>query len=550
VEHEGEGFAIEELRAALRTLEARVTRLEAGQATTAQTPAAPDEEAAGRPDERTTHGFLAGAAVVCFALVGALLLRTLARQGVLPAHLGPALGLSYCALLLLVPWLLRGVPHGPLLQACGGMLVPLVVLETYHRSRTITAGGATLILGAFLVGGALLAAAQRRGWLAGALILGPALALAGLGLAAPQPAWRAAALAGSVVVALALAHRLGWGWLRPLVLVPVGAILALGLLASARRPELRLVAQASLGAAAGAWFFFVASFALRRRALDRFEQALLPWASLWLLGLALFLDPRWGALAGAAAGGLALLIGLAAQRGGWGGWASLPPGRSLIVTGLLLCGASLPLAEPRGLGLAAAGLLGLHLVVRHPHRLPLLLAMALPLEGCAVALTRGGLARSDRAATLGVGLLLGALIGVAAAVALRGVDREHGEDEARRILLRWGAGLLAVGAGVTLFSTFHGLGLRWAGRGETATLLDTVALAILALTTLVTGRALRQRVLRVTGLCAMAVLGGKVLLRDLPTLGGAHLVASILLAGISALLASLLLRGVDSPETR
>lgn len=87
-------------------------------------------------------------ATISFALVIALLLRTLTDSKVLAVGAGTFLGLAYAALLMGAgAWLqVRRHRLGPVLPACGALLLFLVIIETHARFAAIPAGLAYALL--------------------------------------------------------------------------------------------------------------------------------------------------------------------------------------------------------------------------------------------------------------------------------------------------------------------------------------------------------------------------------------------------------------------
>ncbi|MFH1019785.1 MAG: hypothetical protein V1782_04100 [Pseudomonadota bacterium] len=87
-------------------------------------------------------------AAISFALVIALLLRTLTDSKVLAVGAGTFIGLAYAALLMGTGAWLQVRRHllGPVLPACGAILMFLVIIETHARFAAIPAGMAYALL--------------------------------------------------------------------------------------------------------------------------------------------------------------------------------------------------------------------------------------------------------------------------------------------------------------------------------------------------------------------------------------------------------------------
>ncbi|MEW6490207.1 MAG: hypothetical protein AB1578_20155, partial [Thermodesulfobacteriota bacterium] len=125
---------LEALAQEVRRLADRVAKLEAVAAppATSRPAAAPDDSSgaqAAAPGADAPWGrastVLSRTALVCFVLVVALVLRTLADAGILGPGPGTALGLGYAGLLLGWGWLSypRRPPVASLVAVCGALLL-------------------------------------------------------------------------------------------------------------------------------------------------------------------------------------------------------------------------------------------------------------------------------------------------------------------------------------------------------------------------------------------------------------------------------------------
>jgi hypothetical protein len=87
-------------------------------------------------------------ATLCFLLVVALGLRTLADSGTLDAQIGSLMGMVYAAILMFVGWLQYGKksPLAPVFSISGGLLMFSIVLESHARFASIPSELAYLIL--------------------------------------------------------------------------------------------------------------------------------------------------------------------------------------------------------------------------------------------------------------------------------------------------------------------------------------------------------------------------------------------------------------------
>lgn len=95
-----------------------------------------------------TGSLLPRVATVCFALVVALILRTITDNEIINTQLGSILGMGYAAALILVGWWLYSRLNrlAPVFPASGLLLLFLVVLETHGRFQSLSTVMAYVIL--------------------------------------------------------------------------------------------------------------------------------------------------------------------------------------------------------------------------------------------------------------------------------------------------------------------------------------------------------------------------------------------------------------------
>ncbi|KPK25989.1 MAG: hypothetical protein AMJ61_10230 [Desulfobacterales bacterium SG8_35_2] len=95
-----------------------------------------------------TGALLPRVATVCFALVFALILRTITDNNIINTQLGSLLGMGYAATLIIGGWLLysRKSRLAPVFPACGLLLLFSVVLETHARFQSLSSVMAYIIL--------------------------------------------------------------------------------------------------------------------------------------------------------------------------------------------------------------------------------------------------------------------------------------------------------------------------------------------------------------------------------------------------------------------
>ncbi|MBU0731179.1 MAG: hypothetical protein KKE17_01740 [Proteobacteria bacterium] len=92
--------------------------------------------------------FLPRVATVCFILVFALVLRTLADSGLINHQAGSFIGIGYASLLIAAGWLLISQKNrlAPVFPVCGALLMYVIVIETHTRFEPVTSLTAYAIL--------------------------------------------------------------------------------------------------------------------------------------------------------------------------------------------------------------------------------------------------------------------------------------------------------------------------------------------------------------------------------------------------------------------
>ena len=134
-----------------------------------------------------TGALLPRVAAVCFALVVALILRTITDNGIINTQLGSMLGLGYAAALIIGGWWLysRLSRLALVFPACGLLLLFSVVLESHGRFESLSAVMAYVIL---FIGGAAVIALGLRYRASGQLCLaGLGTGLVGMSIDFPYP---------------------------------------------------------------------------------------------------------------------------------------------------------------------------------------------------------------------------------------------------------------------------------------------------------------------------------------------------------------------------
>jgi len=485
------------------------------------------------------------ATVVCFVLVGALLLRMAAQGGAIGPQTGTVLGLAYCGLLLVSPFAARALPrlgkHVLVLELSGTLLAPLVVLETYHKSHVLTLPWAIALAATVALAAGALGAVRGERLLASAALGVGVVTLFGLGFAPEALGWRTGATAALVAAALVVAGRRGWPELRLVTLGPVLVAGGLGPLMLARGPDVPADTLPTLALAAVAVAVLVAlSHLARRDLLDRQEAAWLPVTAVWAHAVAVHAVGERALIGGAVAGALAL--GLAAVAH-WRGSTARRAAVSAVATGGLLALGSLPWLSPSGVGAGVAALIVFLLASGLAS--PWLAALSEILALAAVVPTLRQVAQTSAE---GMGLVA-ASAGLVVTVLLvhyglarrsEGALTGDGDEAVVGPLLARALSPASLAIAVVgLFAALRAGALVALGPGTALDLAQTVIIATLSVTALRLGADKRRRDLRNAGLVGVAVLGAKVLLHDLPTLEGVPKVAAVVILGVVSLIVSL-----------
>lgn len=495
---------LKQFRAALDSLEQRVARLEQSGPPVEDHPPAAEASAARAPGEKAYSFLFTRLAVVCFALLGALVLRVATQQGAVDAWLGTVIGLVYCAALLgapYIPGLLQlPVRQKTVLQYCGVVLAPMIVLEMFHKGSVLAAVTATGILFAVGLLGSLAGVVGNRRGLTAVGLLVPLAGITGLGLTTDAAAFRAAALTGLAALALGLAHYKRWPVLRPLVLIPAGAVLAMGVLLTARRSGLPPgTSTALLICVLAVWVLVAANHLLRIKTLGAGEAAWLPLGTCWALLLGAF---AWRAPAA------------------WFG-----PGLSVFSLGVFFVG---------------------H---RMKNTFLHVFSQLLVVAATIAAFLSGGLLGTPAGGSA-ADVLAGAATAIFAflhAWALGG----RGLRGRGTALLGWLAPVSLAGAVALAYATLRLTAFHLVGGDQAFRVSETILLAVFAVLGLALGRRLEIRSLLGFGLVGTGLLAVKVVFFDLFSMEGGSLLGSVVALGLAFVVASLALRrNINNGEGR
>jgi len=141
-----------------------------------------------------TGALLPRVAAVCFALVVALILRTITDNGIINAQLGSMMGMGYAAALIIGGWLLysRLSRLAPVFPACGLLLLFSVVVETHTRFASLSTVMAYVIL--FAAGAAVIIIGLRYRASSQLCLAGLGTCLVGMSIDFPYPIYPLLAL--------------------------------------------------------------------------------------------------------------------------------------------------------------------------------------------------------------------------------------------------------------------------------------------------------------------------------------------------------------------
>src|SRR5512133_563479 len=221
----------------VRALEARLDRIERGGAAVAAQPR-PDKtpveaSAAARIDtEVAAATIFTRVAMLCFVLLGALILRVLTQQGILNAGFGTILGFAYAAHLIVLSLIPGGfgkfARESSLFQCSGVLLAFVIALESALRTLTISRVSAMIVISGFALFGLTMSIQRRKASIGTTGVIGGMLALVALDMKAGTMALQLGFVIFLAAAGLASSWREKSKWLR----VPV-TLLVLALLPSA-----------------------------------------------------------------------------------------------------------------------------------------------------------------------------------------------------------------------------------------------------------------------------------------------------------------------------
>ena len=471
-------------------------------------------------------------AMLCFVLLGALILRVLTQQNILGAGFGTILGFAYAGHLIvlsLIPGRFGGFAReSSLFQCSGAVLAFFIAIESALRTLTMGRVSAMIAIAGFALLALGMGIHQRKAALAGTGVIGGILALVALDMKETTVALQLALVVLLAAAGIANSWREGWQWLRPITTLMMLLLLPAGFFFCGKEPG---VAGGLLAASAGVWCVVMLQHLIAFRRLRR-AATWLPLMTLWFAGIQQlagwpFIGATTGGIAAFALGcvivcaryateataGLAGMMATSAFAGAIG-WAMLDrTGLLCAIGGMALWFAGRRAAPDWAavfatlLMLAAAGV-GLAQLLRPPVAATGLIAMSLSALVLVLHYVRNGRAGTEPYSGLAMRL---APVALAAGLAL-------------------------------LLGLFWELLNRVFDQPAQLLLSQTVVVVITALALTFWGHAAHRRSPLFCGLACMALALAKVLLIDLMRLKSFNMLASLVLVGLASVAVSVILR--------
>ncbi len=502
-------------------------------------PQTDDVEAA--DGEGASRLFVRGA-WICSCLIGALILRVVTQNGLIGAMPGTIVGLGYCTLLVSLPVLLRKQrsmsAHGFLMEYCGTVLAPLIVLETFHKESVFSAAMSAVILTGFAIFSAVVnSALGHKALTAIALTLATA-SIPALGFNLDGLQAKAILMVVIVACAAVIAARRNWKALQPIVFPLAAMLLGFTVLVTAHREGLApTAAHTVMGAVFGLFLVIAANHTFALSKLSAPESAWLPIATLWSALLFLYYSPQIGASSASVAAVLMIVsIYVFARRTSTMSAGVLGVGASAAMAGSV----GFPVLDPTGSLLALTAVVLLFAARRCRSAMWAVLAQLQIMVAMGVGLSRGGL--TDLGAPLtawkvGAGAALTAIAFSAYYISIC-----KSETEEDKIPGRLASPISLVVGVVALFFTGRLCAHHLLGDTPMFQLSLTILLAILCAASQIVAKRLENKAIRNAGFLGMAIMTAKVLLSDLLSLSAGHAVVSLGMLTAIFVLTSILFR--------
>ncbi len=477
-------------------------------------------------------------AMLCFVLLGALILRVLTQQNILGAGFGTILGFAYAGHLIVLSLLPRrfGVfaRDSSLFQCSGAILAFFIAIESALRTHTMGRVPAMIAIAGFSLLALGMSIRQRKGALAGAAIIGGMLAFVALDLRVATVALQLTLVVLFAVAGLVISWREGWHWLRPATLGVMMLLLPAGFFFRGEEPG---VVTGLLAASAGIWCAAVLQHLGAFRRLGP-ATAWLPVLTLWFAGVQQIAGwPFVGATTGGIAAFALICVVVFARRVDTADAGLV----GMIATSALAGAIGWAMLDRTGLLCAVGGLALWFAGRRAASDWTAVFVTLLMLAAAGVGLAQ--LARPPVAVSGLTAMSLSALI-----LVLHYVRNGHaGIAPYSGLAMRLAPISLASGLAL-LLGLFWQLVNRLFDQPAHLLLSQTVVLVITALALTFWGHAAHRRSPLFCGLACMALALVKVLLIDLMRLKSYSMLASLVLVGLASIAVSVILRRhQDSP---
>lgn len=532
-----ESEEIAQLRERVRALELRLERIERNHAfsiTEAEPEPAPraKSKTVAIDTETAAATIFKRIAMLCFVLLGALILRVLTQQNILGPRFGTILGFAYTAHLIVLS-LIPGrfgafARESSVFQCSGAVLAFFIAIESALRTSTLGRIAAMIAITGFALLALGMGIRQRKAALAATGILGGILALVALDLKAPGVALQLGLVVVLAAAGIAVSWRENWGWLRSITTLLMLLLMPAGFFFCGKEP---MAGGSLLAASAGIWCLLMVQHLLAFRRSGN-VATWLPLATVWLAGLQQLAG--WHYI-GATTGGIALFalacVVVCARRAGEAS-AGLA---GMIATAAFAGAIGGAMLDRTGLLCAVGGLALWFAGRRAATDWAAVFATLLMVAAAAV-----GLAQLFRAPIAATGLMAMAF---SASILIAHYVRNGHAGAGPYSGLHMRLAPVALAAGLALL-----LGLFWELLNrefhEPAQLLlsQTVVVVITALALTFWGHAAHRRSPLFCGLACMALALAKVLLVDLMQLKSFNMLASLVLVGLACVAVSLILR--------
>jgi hypothetical protein len=526
-----------DLRERVRALEIRLDGIERG-AVTAVPPIGLEAATIARPASPVIDTEIAAAtiftrvAMLCFVLLGALILRVLTQQNILGARFGTILGFVYAGYLIVLsitPGRFGGFAReNSVFQCSGAVLAFFIAIESALGTHTMGRVSAMITIAGFGLLALGMGTHQRKPALAGTGIIGGILALVALDTKEHTVALQLELVTLLAAAGIANSWRERWQWLRPLVTSMLLVLLPAGFFFCGKEPG---VASGLLAASGAVWLVVMLQHLIVFGRLGR-AAAWLPILTLWFAGIQQV--AHWPAM-GVATGGIAIFalgcVIVCARRA---------PEATAGLVGMMATAAfagaiGWPMLDHTGL-LCAIGGIVLWFAGRRaePDQAAVFATLLM------VAAAAAGLAQLFRPPVAGSGLMaMGLSAGILVFQYVR--NGRTGAETYAGLPMRLAPIALTVGLAL-LLGLFWELLNRVFDQPAQLLLAQTVVVVLTSLGLTFWGHVAHRRSALFCGLACMVLALTKVLLVDLVRLKSVYMLTSLVLVGLASVAVSVILR--------